>query len=61
LALDQKRKQVYEAARKRGATDAVISQQLGNLGYEKIDEVPEPAVSKLLIWARAYKHQPALI
>jgi len=61
LVLDQKRKQVYEAARKRGATDAVISQQIGNMGYEKIEEAPEPAVSKLLTWARAYKHQPALI
>ena len=61
LALDQKRKQVYEAARKRGATDAVIAQQLGNMGYEKIEEAPEPAISKLLTWARAYKHQPALI
>ena len=59
--LNQKRKQFYEVARKRGATDAVIRQAIGNTGYERLEEVPEKILADLLTRARNFKHQAALI
>lgn len=44
----------YQTARNHGATDAVIAQALGAAGYERLTEVPDKAIPKLMEWARGY-------
>lgn len=52
--LSAKHVEVYETARKRGATDAVIAEELGRMGYEDLREVPEKDLRKVATWARSY-------